>query len=237
MANVEGKAYALNVVTPLVPWKAIIVRIVFRVILMAIGLVSFLGGPDHLGLLGKIRLLRVQVKLKRLSFIYSARWVVIGRGGFPRLDPRQPEERLNYDYMVFCSNFTGTWDAYIDAFSEVIPTGIDGIWRWTVNYDPTRPVTRFKKHIAANQADTDYYYSAYPGASTTDVRLALDLEAKLLAFADGALAMPPDRFDDAYSKFLLDIQNDLATTGHDVGPDVESAGGLGDEARVISVGG
>ena len=156
-------------------------------------------GESRLGLLAKIPLIAVQLNLKKLSFIYFARWVVIGRGSFPRLDPRQPEERLNYDYMIFCSNFTGTWDAYIDAFSEIIPAGIDGIWMWTVNYDRTRPITRFKKHIAANQADTDYYYSAYPGASTTDVRQALDLDAKLRAFADRALALPPDQFDAAYS--------------------------------------
>jgi hypothetical protein len=217
MANVEGKAYALNIVTPLVPWKAFCVRIFFKIVLLAIGFVNLVG-QSRLGVLGKIPLIAAQVNLKKLSFIYFARWVVIGRGSFPRLDPRQPEERLNYDYMIFCSNFTGTWDAYIDAFSEVIPVGIDGIWQWTVNYDRTRPVTRFKQHIAANQADTDYYYSAYPGASTTDVRQALDLDAKLLAFADKALALSPDEFDDAYTKFLLDIQDDLATTGNDSGP-------------------
>jgi hypothetical protein len=188
-------------------------------------------------LLAKIPLIAVQLNLKKLSFIYFARWVVIGRRSFPRLDPRQPEERLNYDYMIFCSNFTGTWDAYIDAFSEVIPSGIDGIWMWTVNYDRTRPITRFKKHIAANQADTDYYYSAYPGASTTDVRQALDLDAKLRTFADRALSLPPDQFDAAYSTFLVDIQNDLATTGHDVGPESEPAEGPGDVARPVPVGG
>jgi hypothetical protein len=213
MANVEGKAYALNIITPLVPWKAFCLRIFFRIILLTLGFISWIGGPSRLGWLAKIPLISVQLKLKQLSFIYFARWVVIGRNRFPRLDSRQLQEKLNYDYMIFFSNFTGTWDAYIDAFSEIIPTGIDGIWKWTVNYDPSRPLTRFKKHIAANQADTDYYYSAYPGASTTDIRLALDLQAKLQAFADQALTMAPDQFDEAYSRFLLDIQGDLATTG------------------------
>jgi hypothetical protein len=132
--------------------------------------------------------------------------------------------------MIFCSNFTGTWDAYIDAFSEIIPDGIDGIWKWTVNYRYTRPLTPFKQHIAANQADTDYYYSAYPGSSTTDVRLALDLEAKLRAFADGASTLAPEQFDEAYSQFLNEIQVDLATTGHDLGPDIETFAGPGDVA-------
>ena len=160
MANVEGKAYAINVVTPLVPWKALILRIYFRIILLAIGLVGKLDIPRRFGFLASIPLVRTQLNLKKLSFIYFARWTLVGRKGFPHLGDGQPAEDLNYDYLIFCSNFTGTWDAYIDAFSEIIPDGIDGIWRWTVNYRWTRPLTPFKQHIAANQADTDYYYSA-----------------------------------------------------------------------------
>lgn len=217
MANVEGKAYAINVVTPLVPWKAFILRIYFWVILQAIKLVGFLDIPRRFSFLASVTLIRTQLDLKKLSFIYFARWTLIGRKNFPYLGDGQPVEDLKYDYMIFCSNFTGTWDAYIDAFSQIIPAGIDGIWQWTVNYQRTQPLTPFKKHIAANQADTDYYYSAYPGASTTDVRLALELEAKFTEFAESALAMPPEKFDAAYSDFLIQIQNNLATTGHDVG--------------------
>jgi len=215
MANVEGKAYAINVITPLVPWKALILRIYFRIILLAIALVGKLDVPRRFSFLASIPLVKTQLNLKKLSFIYFARWTLIGRKHFPYLGDGQPVESLKYDYMIFCSNFTGTWDAYIDAFSEIIPEGIDGIWQWTVNYRRTRPLTPFKQHIAANQADTDYYYSAYPGASTTDVRLALGLAAQLDAFADGALALPPEQFEAAYSAFLNELQNRLATTGHD----------------------
>jgi hypothetical protein len=233
MANVEGKAYALNVITPLVAWKTFCLGIFFLLIRLAIRLVGIFGGG---GLLGKIPLIQVQLKLKQLSFIYFARWVVVDKGSFPRLDSAQPEEDLHYDYMIFCSNFTGTWDAYIDAFSEIIPKGIDGIWQWTINYKYTRPLTPFKQHIAANQADTDYYYSAYPGASTTDVRQALDLDVKLWAFADSALNLPPDRFDVAYTQFLESIQLDLATTGHDALVSGAGGGAPGDLAGCEPVG-
>jgi hypothetical protein len=215
MPNVEGKAYALNVITPLSPWKTPILRSFFWLIILAIRLVGIFGSG---GLLGRIPLIQVQLRLKQLSFIYFARWVLIGRRRFPHLGDGQPVERLNYDYMIFCSNFTGTWDAYIDAFSEIIPQGIDGIWKWTVNYRYTRPLTPFKNHISQNQADTDYYYSAYPGSSTTDVRLALDLETKLHAFADKSLTLAPEEFDAAYSQFLNGIQLDLASTGYGLGP-------------------
>jgi hypothetical protein len=230
MANVEGKAYAINVVTPLVSWKAFILRIYFRIILLAIGLVGKLDIPRHFGFLASIPLVRTQLNLKKLSFIYFARWTLVGQRDFPHLGDGQPVEDLEYDYLIFNSNFTGTWDAYIDAFSEIIPDGIDGIWQWTVNYRRTRPLTPFKQHIAANQADTDYYYSAYPGASTTDVRLAFALASAFDVFADRALAMPSEHFESAYSDFLNGIQNQLATTGHDepVAPRPDRRVGPGD---------
>jgi hypothetical protein len=215
MANVEGKAYAINIVTPISPWKTPFLRLFFGLIAAALWFVKILGGPDKLGRLAGLPLIKTQVHLHQLSFIYFARWVIVPRGSFPRVVEAQPSEALHYDYVIFCSNFTGTWDAYIDAFSEVIPEGIDGIWGFSVNYKPTHPVTPFKNHIRDNQVDTDYYYSAYPGASTTDIRLALDLEAKLEAFAASSQGLAPVEFDRAYSAFLTSVQNDLSSTGLD----------------------
>jgi hypothetical protein len=225
MANVEGKAYAINIVTPISPWKTPFLRLFFLLILGALGVVKLLGGPTKLGFLAKLPLFKTQVSLLKLSFIYFARWVIVPRGRFPHVVEVQPVEKLKYDYTIFCSNFTGTWDAYIDAFSEVIPEGIDGIWGFSVNYKPTHPVTPFKNHIRDNQIDTDYYYSAYPGASTTDVRLALDLSAKLEAFAESSASLSPEDFARAYSAFLTSVQGDLSTTGLDDLPETVISGG------------
>ena len=57
-----------------------------------------------------------------LSFIHFARWVVVPRHKFPRLSENQPEEHLHYDYLLFFSNFNGTWNQYIDAFPTSSPT-------------------------------------------------------------------------------------------------------------------
>ena len=115
-------------------------------------------------LLGKIS--QIQTDLTNLSFIHFARWVIIKRNEFPRLAPGQPTENLNYDYLLFESNFNGDWEKYIDAFSDVIPGGMDNIWRWSVRYPSSRPITPFLNYIRNCQYDTDHYYSAYPGAST-----------------------------------------------------------------------
>ena len=45
------------------------------------------------------------------------------RGGFPYLGGKQKKEALQYDYLFFFSNFNGTWNQYIDAFSAVLSSG------------------------------------------------------------------------------------------------------------------
>ena len=105
MSNVAGKAYGMNVITPMRPYLTWINRFVFRV---ARALPDTLGG-----LLG-------------LSIIHFARWAIIKRDQWPDLG--QGRQKLRNDYMLFCSNFNGTWDQYIDAFADGIPSGLDLLW-------------------------------------------------------------------------------------------------------------
>src|ERR1039457_1208341 len=51
----------------------------------------------------------LQADLIHLSFIHFARWVVVKRHEFPRRCGYQPEEHRHYDYLLFFSNFNGTW--------------------------------------------------------------------------------------------------------------------------------
>lgn len=103
----------MNAITPMKPWKTPILRLLFFI-------------------LGAIKPL--QAALKELSFIHFARWVIVGRDQFPHLSPEQPSEDLSYDYLLFFSNFNGTWNQYIDAFSAVLSTGLDAIWRWSEKF-------------------------------------------------------------------------------------------------------
>jgi len=195
--DVAGKSFAITNTTPMPPWKTWILRLIFLVI-------GKLGVPK-----------KDQQNLVNLSFIHFARWVIIPRGGFPRLSNAQPVESLNYDYMLFCSNFNGSWKQYIDAFSEVIPGGMNNIWRWSVGYPGSQPLTPFLAYIEQNQYDNDYYYNATPGASTTDILRALDLQRKLTAFVPASRGLSAVEFEPAFDRFLASVQNDLATTGMD----------------------
>ena len=150
MSNVSGKAYAMNVVTPVRPARTWFAQLIFM---------FTRARPDTLaGLLG-------------LSFIHFARWILIRRDQWP--DFGQPKERLQQDYMLFCSNFNGTWDQYIDAFSDALPGGLDLLWYSSTKYPHSIPITPVKDYIRANQVDTDYYYNATPGAAQRDVKSGL----------------------------------------------------------------
>lgn len=192
MTNINGKAYAMNAVTPMKAWKAPILRVLFF-------------------LLGAIK--SKQQDLIDLSFIHFARWVIVKRNQFPRLAPEQPEEQLHYDYLLFFSNFNGTWNQYIDAFSAVLATGLDLIWRWSEKFPGSVPVTAFKRYISLVQFDTDYYYTAYPYATTNDVKAAIRVDDALREFANSSQGLAPEQFNQAYLKLLVKVQADIGALG------------------------
>jgi len=191
-SNINHKTYAMNAITPQKWWKTWIVRLLFFI----------------LGTFPK-----TTKGLVDLSFIHFARWVIVPRRKFPHVDPKQPAEHLQYDYMLFFSNFNGTWNQYIDAFSAVLSTGLNAIWRWSEKFPGSVPVTPFKQHIARCQFDTDYYYTAYPYATTNDVKAAHRVQGALDALAQQSASMSAEEFERAYRKFVVAVQCDLGDTG------------------------
>ena len=190
MSNVEGKAYAMNVITPMRPWSTIIQRYIF--------MISRAFPSTLRGLLG-------------LRLIHFARWIIIRRDQWPDLG--QGKQRLTYDYMLFCSNFNGTWDQYIDAFSDGIPAGLDLFWYTSVKYPRSIPVTAFKDYIAHNQVDTDYYYNATPGAAQRDIKSAVQVLIELRNLAACHADSTPEMFAIAFRRSFLKIQNCLGSQG------------------------
>ena len=192
MSNINGKVYAMNAITPMKPWKTWILRGFFF-------------------LLGHIKPL--QKDLIDLSFIEFARWVVLPRKGFPFLGNGQLKEDLKYDYLLFFSNFNGTWNQYIDAFSAVLSKGLNLVWRWSEKFPGAVPVTLFKEYIARVQFDTDYYYTAYPHATANDVKSAHIVQSSLDNLSQTAEQYNPQQFADAYLRFVMQVQAHLGETG------------------------
>jgi hypothetical protein len=145
-----------------------------------------------------------------LSIIHFARWVIIRRDQWPDLG--QPKEQLQNDYTLFVSNFNGTWDQYIDAFADGLPSGLDLFWYSATRYPKSIPISGFKAYIRANQIDTTYYYNATPGAAQRDVKAALRVRSAVLRL-QAAHAAGPEAFEAAWVKELTTVQNDLGSPG------------------------
>ncbi len=188
MSNIAGKAYAMNVVTPLRWYLAWLNKLIFFI---ALKVPSKLRG------------------LITLSLIHYARWVIVGRKQFPHLDESQPREDLHYSYMFFFSNFNGSWDQYVDSFTFAIPSGLDLFWKWNVKYPHSVPLTPFHNYIQYNQVETSHYYSAYPLAASNDVKAAKRVKAALIDFDSQWRDAPPEQFLKQYNALLRSVQGDL----------------------------
>lgn len=192
MSNITGKVYAMNALTPMKPWKTPLLRLFF-----------FVLGESA----------KLQSGLVNLSFIQFARWVIIPRDKFPLLGGTQQPESLRYDYLLFFSNFNGTWNQYIDAFSAVLSQGLNFVWRWSEKFPGSTPVTPFKQYIAGVQFDTDYYYTAYPQATANDTKSAHAVVEALDTLRANFESLTPEEFRAKYLQFVLSVQTHLGQTG------------------------
>jgi hypothetical protein len=192
VSNIAGKAYAINVLTPMRPWWTWIQNALFMLARVL---------PTQLsGLLG-------------LRLIHFARWVIVRRNQWP--DPTgKGKQALDNDYMLFLSNFNGTWDQYIDAFADGIPSGLDLFWYASTKYPHSIPITTFKDYIGVNQIQTNYYYNATPGAAQRDIKAALRVRREVLALAALYRDGNPAAFAEAYRAALNRVANSLASPGY-----------------------
>ncbi len=179
-----GRTRAMTVFTPVRPGGTLFTKIVFLIVRWRI------GKSDT---------------IQKLSFIHFARWGLIRR--IP--DFGQPREHLRQPLFMFESNYNGTFDEYIDAFSHILTTGMKFFWGSSYGFPGPEPVAPFKQYIHANEYVAQHYYSAYPTATTTMIVSALDLEGQHRDFAGRAGTLSPEQFAQEYRKFLAKVQDKL----------------------------
>jgi hypothetical protein len=184
VSSPPGRATPLTVITPIKPGRTPWQRFVFEV---------FPRTPW-----GRSE------KLLQLSFIQSARWALITR--LPSNGPDQAPERLRYDYLLFESNFNGPLDAYIEAFSEVVPDRMRKVWNTSFGFPQPKPVRRFLRYIIENDFRADHFYSAYPDASNTEILTALRSHHLVRALVARARDSGPSRFRSDYVNTLTEAQ-------------------------------
>jgi hypothetical protein len=190
MSNIAGKAYAMNLVTPIRNLLVPLNKAIFWAVGTPIMKLSLRG-------------------LQTLSMIHYARWVIVKDSDFPRLSPTQPRERLRYGYMMFCSNFNGSWEQYVDSFAAAIPSGLNLLWFLNVGWPTANAEQPFHRYVEFNQVWTDYYYSAYPMAASNDVKSAQRVRKSLCDFASRTAHSTPEDFLRQYHGLLKELQGDL----------------------------
>lgn len=145
--------------------------------------------------------------ITQFDFIHFVRWAVVKR--MPYNGPPQQRESLNYQYLLFESNFDGPWQHYIDAFAYCIPLNIRVVWGRGIAFPAPPPAEPLKRWIAANSMEGGSYYCAYPNASTRVVQSALVVRDALDELVRKSRALAPEEFRREYERFLTGVQAHL----------------------------
>jgi hypothetical protein len=160
--------------------------------------------------------------LKRLNILHTATWLRADR--FPAIGGC-PRER--YHWVLFCSNFSGPWDPYRQAFLDVPRKGVRTLWGTSIGF-PNFPKRGSRYELEAwityRLPPTDHYFRAYPGLSPADVRgavrLAREIDALALASQDPIYSGDADALTPAFDQLVQRVQDGL--------------GGVPDEALNVS---
>lgn len=139
-----------------------------------------------------------------LSFISFASWSLVR--DIPYNGPPQHTRRLRHDHLFFEVHFNGSWAQYIDSSVRVLTGGMKTYWGTSLAFPGPLPAGPFQAFFRDHEIDLSHYYCAYPDATVTIVRSALELEERLDMFAHRAGLIQAEAFDAAWAAFLEDAQ-------------------------------
>jgi hypothetical protein len=173
VSDVAGQAYALTMLAPILPGREGALQ-------------------DHLERLPQ----GAGSPLARLTGTHFARWVIL-----PHLvyqGPPQRRDTLASQYLLFTACFDGPRDPYLAELCDRIPAEADAIWGHCVGYPGTRDAEAFARYVRHNQIPTSFFVAAYPERTVGEVRAALELRERLVAFAVEAQGMEAARLHEAF---------------------------------------
>jgi hypothetical protein len=141
--------------------------------------------------------------LAGIEGIHFARWIIIdgGRQGWPPPAKDGRPRRLSLSrkrhYLLFFSNYDGSWESYLDDFIDRASLGLTTIWcntegfpkprlRWrlsgrlpslSIQQGGNRDV-EFKQWVRQHQIPTLTWYSRHPDKSVSNIRRNREIRAK-----------------------------------------------------------
>lgn len=156
-SNTNGQAYALTVLTPIIP------------------------GEEHALRRYLEDLPRAPSPLARLPRTHFGRWVVVP--DFVK-DASQPkEDRLGCEYLLFTATFDGELESYLDELCGELVEEAERIWGSCIGCPTPAGGLGLKAYLKHNQIDTGLFFVAYPTASVQDVKDALGARERTIELA------------------------------------------------------
>jgi hypothetical protein len=100
----------------------------------------------------------------------------------------------NGKYLLFLSNFDGSWEHYLGEFIDQAAGGLTAVWSNAVNFPRSKNLVqggatdeqRFKSYGRMAQLYTQLWYSAYPYLSVVNVQNNAAIRAQLWGPLTGA---------------------------------------------------
>ena len=113
--------------------------------------------------------------LMKTSMIHSAGWSLIRK--IPSGGPdSQEKHRLKRPYLLFEANFSGALSPYLETFSFVDAKGLRAMWQAAYEFPNPAQASRFFDFVDKKKLEINCCYYAYPEATTSMVRAAIELE-------------------------------------------------------------
>ena len=156
--DVSGQAFALTVLTPIAD-----------------------GEHDDLrAYLESLRTDQARGPLARLPRTHFGRWVMIP--DFVAEDERDPDH-LEAPHLLFTACFDGDLDSYLRELATELAPEAEHIWGRCAGCPRPASGKPLEDYLKAHRITTGFFVAAYPQATVTEVRAALEQRERLIAFA------------------------------------------------------
>ena len=162
-SNTAGQMYALTVFTPVMAHRLD-------------DLQAFLDGlpPES-------------SPLQRLEMVHFARWVIVP--DFVSATSQPHPEHLPSPYLLFSATFDGSLDDFLDDLCDKLASEAETIWGCCTGAPAPARGAALRAYLKHNQIQTGLFFAAYPDASVSTVKRALETREKAIAFAARAQGM------------------------------------------------
>lgn len=177
--NHVGRMHAITVLTPMPWYRAAWLRLQFAK-------TQLLPGAEVDG-------------LTELAFVHFARWT------FWRAPPEARWGRFDR-YLLFESNFNGSFAEYLDAFATRLRKNMRRIWSGCYQGPTLRSTTRFREYARRHEAAAACYFCPYPDTTVKEVAAALSLDVEVWPLVRRFEARPPG---DGASLWPADLSGEL----------------------------